>query len=195
MNVLFHPKRQDLDLFIFKVTVTAGQQVILPLVTGYTYDFWVDWGDGSAKKKVTAYNDADAVYTFPSGGNYTVRIAGKCQAFAVNNSTATGSIRTAIVEVVKWGTRADFRLLNFYGCVNLTALPSGLSGITAITGADSITTMASFLRGCTSFTQELNDRMFSNLTLCTINHCYTITCSNIRVCSSLIYRTYAPSCH
>ena len=167
MNVLFHPKRQDLDLFIFKVTVTAGQQVILPLVTGYTYDFWVDWGDGSAKKKVTAYNDADAVYTFPSGGNYTVRIAGKCQAFAVNNSTATGSIRTAIVEVVKWGTRADFRLLNFYGCVNLTALPSDLSGITAITGADSITTMASFLRGCTSFTQELNDRMFSNLTLCT----------------------------
>jgi hypothetical protein len=144
--------------FIFELTVTAGQSVTLPLIAGYTHDFTVIWGDGGANGKVTTYSDADATHTFTNSGTYTVRIRGKCQSFSTNN---TAAIRTSITKVIRWGTAADFRLLNLYGCTNLTQIPYDGDGTTAITGAADITTFAHFLRGCTSYTQALNDRMFS----------------------------------
>lgn len=162
MRILY--RENMIDEFIFEVNVTAGQTITLPLVNGYTHDFTAIWGDGSANGRVTAYNDSDAVHTYTSAGTYIIRIRGKCQSFALNGASA---MRTNITRVIRWGTAADFLLLNFYGCTNLTQLPFDGTGITAITGASNITTMAHFLRGCTSFTQALNDRMFSNLTLCT----------------------------
>jgi hypothetical protein len=141
------------DEFIFEMSVTAWQTVTLPLINGNTYDCVVIWGDGGANGRVTAYNSAGATYTYTNAGSYVVRIRGKCQGFATNNTSA---MRTSITKVLKWGTAADFRLLNFYGCTALNQLPTG-----AITGAANITTFANFLNGCTSYTSGLDEAWFS----------------------------------
>lgn len=166
---LYHPKAKEIDAFTFKVNVTSATvypvsgilRIQLPLVNGKTYACWVDWGDGSAKQYINAYNSANSAHTYSSEGIYTIRIVGVCQGFYVNGSVATYSIKNTITEVIKWGTKADFRQLDFYNCINLTKLPYDVNGMTAITGAASITTFANFVRGCTSLAQDLNDRLFS----------------------------------
>jgi len=166
---LYHPKAKEIDAFTFKVNVTSATvypvsgilRIQLPLVSGKTYACWVDWGDGTAKQYINAYNSANSAHTYSTEGTYTIRIAGVCQGFYVNGSANTYSIKNTITEVVKWGTKADFRQLDFYNCTNLTKLPYDTNGMTAITGAASITTFANFVRGCTSLAQDLNDRLFS----------------------------------
>ena len=70
--------------FIFKATMPATA-VTLPLPSGvYTYNFTVDWGDGSALGTVTSYNDVDAIHTYATSGNtYYVKIKGMCQGLAL----------------------------------------------------------------------------------------------------------------
>ena len=169
MKQLYHPKKQEADAFTFKVNVTSATvypesgilRIQLPLVNGRTYACWVDWGDGTEKQYINAYNSANSAHTYSAEGTYTIRIAGVCQGFYVNGSVATYSIKNTITEVVKWGTKADFRQLDFYNCTNLTKLPYDTNGMTAVTGAASITTFANFVRGCTSLAQDLNVRLFS----------------------------------
>jgi hypothetical protein len=152
-----------MDAFIFSVTVTASETVTLPLINTYvdgggvtrtaSYDFIAIWGDGTANSKVTTYNDSDRVHTYTNAGTYWIKIKGVCQGFSCYSQVA---IRAQIRKVIKWGTVADFRYLNFYNCVNLTALPTG-----AITGASNITTFIYFLSGCTSYTSTLDEDWFS----------------------------------
>ena len=129
--------------FIFKATMPATA-VTLPLPSGvYTYNFTVDWGDGSALGTVTSYNDVDAIHTYATSGNtYYVKIKGMCQGFSVNN----GTFKTYIKEINNWGT-CDFRKLDFYGCNSLTTLPSG-----SMTGANNITNFTDTFNGCNSLT-------------------------------------------
>ena len=50
-------------------------QITLPLVSSGTYDFTVDWGDGT-QDTITSHDDAAVTHTYPSAGTYTVQIAG-----------------------------------------------------------------------------------------------------------------------
>lgn len=59
-------------------------QIILPLVADGSYDFVVDWGDGT-KNNIYIYNDPATTHTYPEPGIYRVEIRGMITGWAFNN--------------------------------------------------------------------------------------------------------------
>ena len=135
--------------FVFKVTTTSASTVFtVPLVdfAGLTPSLYIQWGDGSANSPlITSSTSADRIHTYASAGTYTITISGYMPGFRVDNNS---SIRNLITELVQWGI-VGLRVVNFYGCVNLTAIPgsASLSGVGGYTGLSEVTSFASFMRG------------------------------------------------
>jgi hypothetical protein len=135
--------------FVFKVTTTAASMVFtVPLVdyAGLTPSLYIQWGDGSANSPlITSSTSADRIHTYASAGTYTITISGYMPGFRVDNNA---SIRSLITELVQWGI-VGLRVINFYGCLNLTAIPgsASLSGVGGYTGLSEVTSFASFMRG------------------------------------------------
>jgi len=93
----------------------ADKIITLPLPSAGTYDFVVDWGDGTTGI-VTAYNDADISHTYTTAGIKTVSIMGKMTHWSFNN----GGDKLKITDVLRGGY-SGLTSLNrgFYGCSNL----------------------------------------------------------------------------
>lgn len=133
---------------------SANNQIKLPLESIGTYNFQVDWGDGS-KNTITTYNQAEVTHTYSSIGTYTVKIKGICKGFRFND---TGD-RLKLLEIKKW---SNLELGNsgsyLYGCANLK-----------ITATDrlknsTMTSMSNGFRGCTNLTCDLSKIDTSNIT-------------------------------
>ena len=154
--------------FIFEVTVGASDIFKLPLNSGFTYDFVVDFGEGGGQREVTTFNDPDATYTYDGAGTFEVKITGLCENFTVDND---GSIDTKITKVIQWG-KIGIIELNFEGCSNLTLLD-------VIDTLDT-TSMITFLRlfkSCSSIT-TINKLEDWNITPITgIRECFQ-NCTN-----------------
>ena len=86
--------------------------ITLPLPVAGTYDFVVDWGDGTTGI-VTAYNDAAIMHTYTTAGIKTVSIKGKMTHWSFNN----GGDKLKITDVLRGGY-SGLTSLNggFYGC-------------------------------------------------------------------------------
>lgn len=162
MNLLGHkyllaPKNSGVDWsnsFITRWSI-ASDTITLPFVSGYTYDCWVDWGDGIITY-VDAYNATGATHTYSSTNTFDIKIAGTAPGWSVNNSS---SIDTKIIAVVAWGDVGITHIsYGFYGCTNLSSLPAG-----AITGMDSVTSINYMFRDCTSLS-SIPSGMFDNMT-------------------------------
>ena len=113
----------------------TARTITLPLVDqraegALAYNCTVIWGDGSFST-VTAYNDVNRVHTYALDGTYQVAITGTCEGWSINY----GADRTKLTKVVDWGTVGTFNGFKylkqgFFGCTNLTTLPS-VGGILA----------------------------------------------------------------
>jgi len=119
-----------------------ADQITLPLQSSGTYDFYVDWGDGGERDRITSYNESDVTHTFAGGaGTYTVKIWGSIKGWYFNN----GGDRRKILTVEAWG---PLRLGNtgyyFYGCSNLTIPATDTLDMTGTTY------MAYAFQGCSS---------------------------------------------
>ena len=90
-------------------------QITLPLQSGGTYDFTVDWGDGTSSE-IDAYDHANVTHNYSTPGVYTVNISGTIVGWSFNNS---GDERK-IINITNWG---PLRLGNtgsyFYDARNL----------------------------------------------------------------------------
>jgi hypothetical protein len=135
--------------FVFKVTTTVANTVFTtPLIDfgGLTPSLIISWGDGTANSPlITASNSVNRIHTYVSPGTYTITISGFMPGFAVNNNS---SIRTLITELVQWGI-VGLRSVNFYGCINLTAIPgsTSLSGVGGYTGLNEVLNFTNFMNG------------------------------------------------
>jgi hypothetical protein len=135
--------------FVFKVTTTTSNTVFtVPLIdyAGLTPNLIISWGDGSANSPlITSSSSTNRIHTYTTAGTYTITISGFMPGFTVNNNSA---IRSLITELVQWGI-VGLRIINFYGCNNLTAIPgsSSLSGVGGYTGLNEVLSFASFMRG------------------------------------------------
>lgn len=72
----------------------------LPLVSNGTYNFTVDWGDGTTDT-ITTYNQTEAThsYSLPYSASYTIQITGTCEKFNPSTQTDSGKLR----DVTFWG--------------------------------------------------------------------------------------------
>ena len=109
-------------------SVGAGQSITLPLVSGYSYNCTVDWGDGTSSF-INSYNSANRTHTYSNVGEYVVSIKGICQGWdfqSVNTS------RLLITKVLDFG-EVEFKSLSFNNCNNLNEINGQINGPT-ITG-------------------------------------------------------------
>jgi hypothetical protein len=135
--------------FVFKITTTAANTVFTTPLTDYgglTPNVIISWGDGSANSPlITSSTSVDRIHTFVNAGTYTITISGFMPGFRVDNNAG---IRNLVTELVQWGI-VGLRTVNFYGCLNLTAIPgsASLSGVGGYTGLNEVVSFASFMRG------------------------------------------------
>ncbi len=122
---------------------SGSNQVSLPLESTGTYDFVVNWGDGS-EDPISAWDESASTHTYASPGIYEITVRGVIDGFRFANS----GDRNKITDISNWGS---LRLGNnngyFYGASNLTISATdalSLSGTTdlsyAFYGAGSLTT-------------------------------------------------------
>ena len=98
-------------------TTAAGESITIPTFTGETYNYTVDWGDGST---TDSGQTGAATHTYATAGSYDVSITGTFPRIYFN---ATGD-KTKILEVKQWGNQAWTSMEKaFSGCskLNITA--------------------------------------------------------------------------
>ncbi len=133
------------DAFITTWLVANGDEVIIPIFGSYTYNYTIDWGDGTVEYGLTA--QASHIYT--TGDTYEVKITGEFPALFFFESGSSSKLQT----IEQWGTQQWRRLINsFSNCVNLKLNADDVPDLSLI---DSTSSM---FQGCTNF-EDLKDQI------------------------------------
>lgn len=125
---------------------SGANQISLPLVPTGTYDFNVDWGDGS-DDNITTWDQPEATHTYSSSGSYVLRKKGVINGWQFNN---TGD-RLKFISVQDFGalTIINSASINaFQGCGNMTSWAG-------VPNTEGVTNFTQFLRQCSSFNSPL----------------------------------------
>ena len=128
-----------------------ANSIIIPTSPSYTYNYIVDWGDGSKSSGLTA----DSTHTYTNPGTYTIKITGTFPTIFFNNQLDC----LKLLEVKKWGSNKWSNMsYSFYGCQNLT--------ITALDAPDlsNVTNMQNTFTDCVSLNQSINHWDVSTIT-------------------------------
>lgn len=120
---------------------TGSKTVSIPMVLGGTYDYWIDWGDGTSSTQITAYNDTNATHTYVADEEYTIRLIG-----TLDQLEYTGNIAACLKEVTKCNLAFSVIKNMFKGCTNLTNVVESIFSQTTMP-----TTAESVFEGCSKF--------------------------------------------
>lgn len=115
----------------------------LPLTATGTYNFVVDWGDGTPPDTITDWLGEAVEHTYGASGIKTVTILGLCTEWSFNNA----GDRLKLLNVLQWGNTVS-TALDFYGCANLTAISA--------TDSPASLSLANLFRGCTGLNVDLS---------------------------------------
>lgn len=141
-------------------TSSANNQIQLPLDVGGTYNFIVQWGDGTSDV-ITSWNQPETLHTYATAGTYTIGIVGTISEWSFGNSIVNDNQKLLSISswgALQFGTSAD---LNFYQCINLD-----LSVVTDVPDLSATTYLQNAFDGCTSLTtiNRSNEWNTSNIT-------------------------------
>ncbi|MGB0454164.1 MAG: BspA family leucine-rich repeat surface protein [Bacteriovoracaceae bacterium] len=143
------------EFFTTRWYVNNGWTVTLPLVSGYNYDFYIDWGDGTISE-ITSHDDPDKTHTYSlTGVQYvTMRITGTCEAW---NFITSGAGKNYLHYVDNLG---EVGWLNLEGAFSGAELRSA-----KINHTESVTNMRHMLSSNTKLTSiDLTEIDTSNVT-------------------------------
>tara|TARA_R100001443_G_scaffold21896_1_gene34093 strand:- start:2057 stop:3820 length:1764 start_codon:yes stop_codon:yes gene_type:complete len=123
------PATSSFDGFIMELTVTGTSAFQLRGRAIGTYNYDVDWGDGTIDT-VTTYNGGS--HTYSSTGTYLVKISGDFSGFEYG--TISGGWKDYLTKIVQWG---NIQWKSFYqaftGFDNLNSLPTDYPDISGLT--------------------------------------------------------------
>ena len=134
-----------------------GETITLPLVDDamYTYNFTVDWGDGSPISEITSFDDADKTHTYETAGDYNLVIEGTLEAWSFNN--ADDGDKDKILSVEDFGDLGYTNLSGaFHGCTNLEDFEGGVTS--------AVTDMSSMFEGATDTNPDVSNWDVSSVT-------------------------------
>ncbi|MCX6746680.1 MAG: BspA family leucine-rich repeat surface protein [Candidatus Pacearchaeota archaeon] len=118
------------------------KNVTLPLVSGGTYNFTVNWGDGITST-ITAWNSVNVTHNYTTAGVYNITIDGTIKRFRFNNA----GDKLKIIDIIQFGS---LNLGNagsyFYGASNLKITATDALNLTGTT------TMSQAFADCSSLT-------------------------------------------
>ena len=96
------------------------------MLTGETYDYTIDWGDGSA---VESGQTGNATHSYATAGEYDVSITGTFPRIYFNN---TGD-KAKILDVKQWGSQPWTSMASaFYGCNSLNITANDVPDLTTV---------------------------------------------------------------
>jgi len=134
-----------------------SNQVRLPLMPNGSYNFYVNWGDGTVSS-IAAWNQPEATHTYAAIGTYTITITGYINGWsfaAISPATGATGDRLKLLTITQWGCLQFNSIITdplvnagaFYNCTNLTLLT--VSDTPNFNGSPST---FNFFRGCTALT-------------------------------------------
>src|SRR6185437_2158537 len=118
----------------FTITVDDG---------AYTYNYDVNWGDGSTSAGLTT----STTHTYATAGTYTIRINGLFPYFA------GGEDGEKLLTVSQWGSAMNWQSFasSFKGCYNLDVTATDVPILTSVTSMESMFESCGSLKGTTAF--------------------------------------------
>ena len=167
-----------LDFTINTANLSTGSSAInqfqLPLISTGSYNFFIDWGDGTSND-ITAWDQAETIHTYSIAGVYNITILGTLEGWQFAN---TGD-KLKILDIAKWGSLVINNNTAFDGCTNLTlsfvdkaffsgsinacfrntTFPNGISNA----NLSNVTSIVGLFFGNTSFNESLNSWDVSNV--------------------------------
>jgi surface protein len=149
------PTPTPLFISVWDTTITSGSstasnQIQLPLINGGTYNFVVDWGDGT-QDTITSWNQAETLHTYASSGIYTLAIEGTILEWSFFESFIYFGVSDSIklTSISSWGS-LQFGVLansNFNGCINLD-----LTSVSDLPNLSNTITLDNCFSDCNSLT-------------------------------------------
>ncbi|XLS28892.1 BspA family leucine-rich repeat surface protein [Flavobacteriaceae bacterium M23B6Z8] len=136
-------------------TTTANETITIPTRPFFgTYDYTVDWGDGSVDTNVTG----DITHTYVSPGIQTVRITG---VFPQIHFNGTAVDRDKILTIEQWGD-IEWRALTqaFKGCSRLTITNPSID----VPDLSRVTNMSEVFADATAFNGDITQWDVSTIT-------------------------------
>lgn len=145
--------------FEFKIYISGSFMLPLVYIAPDSYDFVVDWGDGTSDT-ITTYNAPQRTHVYPvPWDTYTIKITGKCEGFVFYDHDHYVSTPFRVTEIVTWGD-VVFKRLNLANCNSMTSLPNERGKLTQVTE------FGNFLALCDSLT-TIPDGIFDGNTIAT----------------------------
>ena len=165
---------------------STNNQISIPTNSEtYTYNYFVDWGDGTSDTNVSG----DANHTYASAGTYTVKVFGEFPQIYFHqgytgNDNDLNSDKRKLLSIEQWGN-IQWHSMNgaFSGCRSLVHNASDNPNLFQVTNMDlmflyassfngdisdwnvsTVTTMYGSFNGTTNFDQNLSSWNVSNVT-------------------------------
>ncbi len=133
-------------------TTTPNESITIPM-SWESYDYDIDWGDGSVSLGVTT--SSQATHTYANAGVYRVKIFGNFPHIYFNG----GGDKDKILAVEQWGNMVWKSMRGaFAGCSNLDI------NATDTPNLSNVTTMQSMFYQATSFNSNINSWDVSGIT-------------------------------
>ena len=133
-------------------TTNLNESITIPTFPTETYNYTVDWGDGSTDN--TIYT-GDATHPYTTAGEYEIRISNTFPRIYFNNA----GDKDKIISIDQWGNQPWTSMASaFKGCANLAGQASDnpiLSGVTDL---------SSMFAGCSVFNQDISGWKVDNIT-------------------------------
>ena len=163
--------------------VSNNNQITIPTYPGETYNYSVDWGDGSSDSGVTG----NITHTYANPGTYQVSISGKFPRIYFNNGfdSFIGD-DDKIISIDQWGSNIWRSMQNaFAGCFNLDLVAEDVPNLSEVSdmrfmfmrcpslvanstigewNLSNVTTMRSLFEQATSFNRYIGDWDVSKVT-------------------------------
>ena len=147
--------------FVTTWRVGAADFINFSTFFGETYNFNVDWGDGTA---MSTNQSALVSHTYTEAGDYEVRVSGTFPRMYINNNTA---VRNKIISIDQWGTQQWTSMGNaFFGAQNLAVRATDVPDLSNVTDVTSMFEDAVALNPATAgaLNQAFADWDVSNVT-------------------------------
>jgi len=144
--------------------VSENNQITIPTLFGETYNYTVDWGDGSSSDNVTG----NITHTYDGPGIYTVSISGQFPAISFDGSMLDPSPavddREKIISVNQWGDIAWTSMQTaFFGCSNMDVIANDTPDLSRVLNMGGMFQNCSSLIGNPSFS-DWNTASVTNMT-------------------------------
>ncbi len=146
---VYEPIADDPASFVTKWKITGnGETITLYTNLSYSYDFTIDWGDGTVEN-LTAQ---DPSHTYDVPGIYTVAIKGDFPAIRMGEAELDVISKEALVSIEKWGN-IEWQSMEraFYGCSNLAYNAEDAPNLSNVSG------MPYMFADCTIFDGDLSN--------------------------------------